>query len=330
METINLKVMLGNVNIYSCISNASGPKCTDIEELKDINNSNSGLVLSKSSTLKSRLGNPSPRYWHDSKGSINSMGLPNNGIDYYIKACDNISKPYFISISGLSLNENLEIFSKIKNNKTKPSGIEINLSCPNIIGKGQIAYDFNIMDEYLKEIFQHLEKNKLTNNIKAVGVKLPPYFDFWQFESAASILMKYSIDFITCVNSIGNGLIVDIDTECCVIKPKNGFGGIGGSYLKPTGLANVRKFYEIFQRENSNIKIVGCGGIENGLDIFEYILCGAEMVQIGTQFYREGVECFSRLEKELKEIMLKKKYNNLEDFRGKLNNTKNLINKTLL
>ena len=324
MEPVDIKLTLGNVDINCCISNASGPRCTDIEELFDIDNSNSGLVLSKSATLELREGNQSPRYWHDLKGSINSMGLPNNGIDYYVKACDNISKPYFISISGLSLNENLEIISKIKNNKTKPSGIEINLSCPNIIGKGQLAYDFNTMDDYLKEIFQYLENYKLTNSIKAVGVKLPPYFDFWQFESAASILMKYPIDFITCVNSIGNGLIVDIETECSVIKPKNGFGGIGGSYLKPTGLANVRKFYEIFQRENSIIKIVGCGGIESGADIFEYILCGAEMVQIGTQFYREGVDCFSRLEKELKEIMFEKKYNNLDDFRGKLNNLNNL------
>ena len=77
---------------------------------------------------------------------------------------------------------------------------------------------------------------------------------------------------------------------------KNGFGGIGGSYVKPTGLANVRKFYEIFQREGSGIKIVGCGGVETGKDVFEYILCGAEIVQVGTQFYKEG-KCFSRLEK---------------------------------
>ena len=83
---------------------------------------------------------------------------------------------------------------------------------------------------------------------------------FWQFESAAEVLMKYPLDYITCINSIGNGLIIDIDTEQTVIKPKNGFGGIGGSFVKPTGLANVRKFYEIFQREGSGIKIVGCRG----------------------------------------------------------------------
>ena len=45
-------------------------------------------------------------------------------------------------------------------------------------------------------------------------------------------------------------------TEQVVIKPKNGFGGIGGTYVKPTGLANVRKFYEIFQEHGSKIKII--------------------------------------------------------------------------
>ena len=40
-------------------------------------------------------------------------------------------------------------------------------------------------------------------------------------------------------------------------------------------------------------------GIENGGDVFEYILCGAEMVQIGTQFYREGVACFWKIRKRI-------------------------------
>ena len=192
--------------------------------------------------------------------------------------------------------------------------MEINLSCPNILGKGQLAYDFEMMDNYLKTILKELEMYKCDLTI---GVKLPPYFDFWQFESAAKVLKKYPLDYITCINSIGNGLIVDVDTEKTVIKPKNGFGGLGGSFVKP-GLANVRKFYEIFKREGCGIKIVGCGGVETGKDVFEYILCGAEIVQVGTQFYKEGRKCFSRLEEELGEIMDEKGYKTLGEFRGKL------------
>ena len=315
MAKVKFCCSLGEVQLDSCISNASGPRCTDFDELKEIDKSRSCLVLSKSATLEFRQGNPEPRYWDDDWGSINSMGLPNNGINYYLSLTSQIRKPYFISVNGLTYEDTIEIISRIMNRSDFIQGIEINLSCPNIIGKGQLAYNPNMMRKYLSGIFNKLNLKK-TNF--AIGVKLPPYFDFCQFEDTAKVLIEYPLDFITCINSIGNGLIIDGESESALIKPKNGFGGIGGKYVKPTGLANVRKFYEIFESYGSKIKIIGCGGIENGMDAFEYILCGAEMVQIGTQYYKEGKKCFRRIEKELAEIMERKGYTNLNEFRGKL------------
>ena len=110
--------------------------------------------------------------------------------------------------------------------------------------------------------------------------------------------MKYPITFITCINSIGNGLVINPDTDSVSIKPKYGFGGIGGQCIKPTALANVRKFYEL-----TNCDIVGCGGVVNGRDVYEHILCGAKAVQIGSQFKREGIEVFDRISQELQVIM---------------------------
>jgi len=74
-----------------------------------------------------------------------------------------------------------------------------------------------------------------------------------------------------------------IEDESVVIRPKNGFGGIGGEYIKPTALANVHAFY---QRLNPEIQIVGTGGVLTGRDAFEHILCGASMVQIGTTLHK--------------------------------------------
>ena len=115
------------------------------------------------------------------------------------------------------------------------------------------------------------------------------------------------------MNSIGNGLY--IEDESVVIKPKNGFGGIGGDYIKPTALANVHAFY---QRLKPEIQIIGTGGVKSGRDAFEHILCGASMVQVGTALQKEGIAVFDRITKELKEIMEEKGYETLEDFRGKL------------
>lgn len=80
---------------------------------------------------------------------------------------------------------------------------------------------------------------------KPLGVKLPPYFDIAHFDQIASILNKFPLAFVNSINSVGNGLVIDPDKEQVVIKPKEGFGGIGGEYIKPTALANVRAFIRV-------------------------------------------------------------------------------------
>jgi dihydroorotate dehydrogenase (fumarate) len=132
----------------------------------------------------------------------------------------------------------------------------------------------------------------------------------------AKVIRKYSfIKFITCSNSLGNGLWIDSDTESVVIKPKNGFGGVGGKAMKATTLANVHKFYQLL---GNSVDIIGCGGVTSGKDVFELILCGAKCVQIGTQLMENGVGVFEDYLVQLKTIMKEKGYKTIEDFRGKL------------
>ena len=311
---MSLHTNIGFQLLDTCIYNASGPRCTSLKELIQLDKSHSSLVLSKSSTVLLREGNVRPRYYHNELGSINSMGLPNQGFQYYIDSANAISKPYLISVNGLTLEDTKLIITKILQSN-KINGIEINLSCPNIIGKGQLAYDLVEMERYLSEIFIIINQYSFPF---LVGLKLPPYFDLHWYPQITNIIKKFNVHYITCINSIGNGLLVDSETESTVIKPKGGMGGIGGQYIKPIGLSNVRNFYLEFQKQNLKIDVIGCGGIETGEDIFEYILCGASAVQIGTQFYREGIKCFPRLQQELKDIMSKKGYRCLDDFKGKL------------
>lgn len=292
----------------NCIMNASGPKCTELHELENLLQSVAGAVVTKSATSQRREGNPSPRYVDLELGSINSMGLPNNGLDFYIDFClkNEDIKPIFISIAGLSLDDNLAMLKKLQATAGNFM-VELNLSCPNIPGKPQTGYDFERTQEVLEEVFAFYTK--------PLGVKLPPYFDMVHFEQMAAILNQFPLSFVTCINSIGNGLFIDTDTESVVIKPKEGFGGLGGAYVKPTALANVRKFYQLLKPE---IAVIGCGGVESGKDVFEHILCGASMVQVGTQLMKEDTSVFERLLQELKDIMQNKGYNSIADFKGKL------------
>jgi dihydroorotate dehydrogenase (fumarate) len=135
------------------------------------------------------------------------------------------------------------------------------------------------------------------------------------FEMMAEVLRDFPIAFAVCINSIGNGMVVDPIAESVVIKPKHGFGGIGGDFVKPTALANVRKFYTLLDKQ---VAVIGCGGIKTGMDAFEHILCGASAVQIGTHFMQAGTTCFQRIADELTAIMRDKGYSSIEDFKGKL------------
>lgn len=290
--------------------NASGVHCMTHEELDELAASKAGAFITKSATLEYRAGNPEPRYFDVPLGSINSMGLPNKGLDYYLDYAlsyqEKQTRPLFFSVAGMSVEENLEMLRVIQ--KSNFNGItELNLSCPNVPGKPQVAYDFPLTKTILTEVFQFFTK--------PLGVKLPPYFDMAHFDEMAEILNQFPLTYVNSINSIGNGLYIDPMTESVVIKPKDGFGGIGGEYVKPTALANVRAFYT---RLNPSIKIIGTGGIRSGQDAFEHLLCGATMLQVGTELHKEGPAIFERLTAELTAIMDEKGYTSIDEFRGKL------------
>lgn len=305
-----LETTFQDYTFQSPLMNASGVHCMTIEQLDELANSKAGTFVTKSVTKQKRQGNPEPRYYETELGSINSMGLPNLGFDYYLdylnKRQETTSSPVFFSVASMSMQDNIETLKRLEDSDFH-GFTELNLSCPNVPGKPQVAYDFDLTEKILTEVFSFFTK--------PLGVKLPPYFDVAHFDQMATILNKFPLTFVNSINSVGNGLIVDPEKEQVVIKPKEGFGGIGGQYIKPTALANVRAFYV---RLNPSIQIIGTGGIVSGQDAFEHILCGASMLQIGTQLYKEGPSVFARISDELITIMKAKGYTNIQQFLGKL------------
>jgi len=314
---MDISTNIAGVILENPIYNASGCLCVTKEELDELMKSNSGAVISKSSTVNCRSGNLMPRFNWDNYGSINSMGVPNFGFNYYLDyGMETYHKKYIQSIIPLSDKDLILMLSTIKNRIENSNKnyyiIEINLSCPNLDNKSIIAYDFKAFEKYLKII------NKYKSFKLILGLKLPPYYLQDDFDKISDIIKKYNcIKFITCINSVINGLLIDWKNETTLIHPKDGLGGIGGIYCKPTALANVYNFYKRLGT-NNEISIIGCGGITNGIDAFEMILCGASAVQIGTQLIKKGVECFKDINDELISIMKKKKYNKISDFKGKI------------
>ncbi|WP_124057331.1 dihydroorotate oxidase [Vaginisenegalia massiliensis] len=301
-----IKTQIADITFDNCLMNAAGVYCMTKEELEQIVASQAATFVTKTATLQSRPGNPEPRYRDVGLNSINSMGLPNLGLDYYLDLLTNDphQEQRFLSISPMNADDTPTLFSKIKQHDFK-GFVELNLSCPNIPGKAQIAYDFDQTQRILDQVFD-LYQGKL-------GVKLPPYFDQAHFDQMASILNQYPLTFINSINSLGNGIM--IDDLSMMIAPKQGFGGIGGPCIKPWALANVHAFY---QRLKPEIQIIGTGGVTCGRDVFEHILCGASMVQVGTLLHQKGPQVFERLIQELKDEMATYGYQTLADFKGKV------------
>lgn len=300
---------IAGVKFETCIFNTAGPADVTFKELEVIGKSKSSAITMKSCTLEPRKGNPEPRYADLEFGSINSMGLPNLGYKAYVRFSNILKlkykKPVIASISGMTLEDNIVIFKAFNNSPVDL--IEFNPGSPNTIGKPIIGYDYKEMDRLLNAVSKVCRK--------PWGVKLPAYFDLVHFEQIAKVIKKYPVKFVTCVNSVGNGLAIDPNSEKPLIKPKGGLGGIGGRYIKYTALANVRKFYQLL---GDKIQIIGVGGIYSGIDAFESILAGASAVQIGTAFLQKGSGIFGAVQEELGEFMDKKRYKIIEEFRGKL------------
>ncbi|WP_036666529.1 dihydroorotate oxidase [Paludibacterium yongneupense] len=307
---VDLSLSWLGLEMESPLYNASGVMCRLREELDAVAASAAGALITKSCTLEAREGNPEPRYFSTPMGSINSMGLPNQGYPYYFQYAAeydySTGKPLFVSLSGMSLQDNLTMLQALDDLQL-PCLPEVNLSCPNVPGKPQLGYDFAATAAALCAISRVYAR--------PFGVKLPPYFDVAHFTQMAEVLNACeNLRFVTCINSIGNGLVVDMDSESAVIKPKGGLGGLGGAYVLPTALANVREFSRLLDHKY----VIGCGGIDSGAEAFMHILCGATAVQIGTCLHEEGVGAFSRIQSELSDIMEAKGYHALTDFRGKL------------
>ena len=121
---VSLKTQIAGFPFDNCLMNAAGVSCMTVEELEEVRQSSAGTFITKTATLTPRQGNPEPRYRDVPLGSINSMGLPNQGIDYYLDYLLTLqeSQPertFFLSLVGLSPGET-HILRPLQNSPKSP------------------------------------------------------------------------------------------------------------------------------------------------------------------------------------------------------------------
>ena len=295
-------IEISNIKFNSPIIAASGTfgYGDEVESLVDLEKL--GCVITKSITLKEKIGNPHPRIIESSAGMLNAIGLSNVGVENFCKkklsSLNNIKTNFLISIAGTKIEDYVKIIERIEQSSSNHIGYEVNISCPNVKKGGLVFGVSHGMTEQLTIAIRKCTK-------KLVIMKLSP--NVTCIEDIAMAAENGGADAVSAINTLV-GLGIDAKTR--KMKLHNIYGGLSGPAIKPIALANVHKIFKSIK-----IPIIGLGGIQSVDDIVEFFLAGAHLVQIGTLNYRDpstGV----RLALELKKYCLEKKLSSIHDIKG--------------
>lgn len=265
----SLNVNVGNVNLKSPIILASGT-CNFGRELSEYYDLNIlGGISSKGLTIKPRAGNPGVRVAECDSGMLNSVGLQNPGVHYFIENDLDFMKQsgaaVIVNVAGHSFDDYIDMVNTLDPHKDKIDALEINLSCPNVkAGCMTIGSD----PEAIKAITAKLRS--LTD--LPLWIKLTP--NVTDIKATALAAQAGGADAVVLINTL-MGMRIDIRTRRPVLT--NNTGGYSGPAVKPVAIRMVAECSKVL-----DIPIVGCGGIADYKDVVEFMIAGASAVEIGT------------------------------------------------
>ncbi|SEW11004.1 dihydroorotate oxidase B, catalytic subunit [Ruminococcaceae bacterium KH2T8] len=264
-----ISVKVGSVELKSPIILASGT-CNFGHELSEYYDlSILGGLSSKGLTIRPRVGNEGVRVAETAAGMLNSVGLQNPGVDYFIEHdldyMDSLGCGRIINVAGHSFDDYVAMIEKLDPHKDKIDALEINLSCPNVkAGCMSIGSD----PEQIKLIVSSLrERTDLP-----LWIKLTP--NVTDIKAMALAAQEGGADAVVLINTL-LGMAVDIKTRRPILK--NNTGGYSGPAIKPVAIRMVSECYQVL-----DIPIIGCGGIMSYEDVIEFMIAGASAVEIGT------------------------------------------------
>jgi dihydroorotate dehydrogenase (NAD+) catalytic subunit len=288
MEDCDLTVSIGKMILKNPVVVSSGTFGFggEFEDFFDLNRL--GAIIPKGISLKPMAGNPPPRIFETEGGIINSIGLQNPGFREFIKK----RLPYYkdleahliINFFGNTEKEYVELARRF-DDTPGISGLEMNISCPNV-NKGGILFGTDPQMAY--RLVRAVRKATALTLI----VKLSP--NVTDIALIAESVEEGGADAVSLVNTF-RAMAVNIHTK----RPELGniIGGLSGPAIKPIAL---RMVWEVSQAVN--IPIIGMGGIMNAKDAIEFILVGASAIQIGTANLvnpKTGIEVIHGIKKYL-------------------------------
>ncbi len=248
--------------------------------------------VSKTITLEPRLGNPPPRLWETAGGLINSIGLPNKGLDGYMredlpKLCDlqalepgggaSVPVPLITNVMGSSAEE-IAVLLEACEQRAEIAAVELNVSCPNVATGLDIGADPGTLREVLRAVRPRTSKPlivKLTPNTADVA-------------ACAAAAQDGGADAVSLINTL----------RAMALSPRaargpqrlpgaarwlgGGTGGLSGPAVRAVALAQVAAV-----AERVSIPVIGMGGVQSAHHARDLLDVGARVVAVGTESFRD-------------------------------------------
>ncbi len=302
MSGFDLSVDICGIKLKNPVIAASGTFGFGREHAEYIDLKKLGGISVKGLTLKPRQGNKPPRVAETPAGILNSVGLQNPGVHYFIEKELPFLRKYSVAvianIAGNTVEEYCEMAQILS--EADIDAIELNVSCPNV-KEGCIA--FGNTPRGINEITQQVRKYSR----KPLIVKLTP--NVASITATASAAEAAGADAVSLINTL-LGMAIDVDTRRPVLA--NNTGGLSGPAVKPVA---VRMVYEVSQAVK--IPIIGMGGISCGNDAIEFMLAGANAVMVGTAGMIYPDACIKVCD-GIEQYMRKHAFNRAADITGRL------------
>jgi dihydroorotate dehydrogenase (NAD+) catalytic subunit len=265
---MDLSVNIGALVLKNPIIAASGCFGYGVEYADVVDLSILGAVAVKGLFLTEREGHPAPRIVETPAGMLNAIGLQGIGVHRFVdeKLPELRARraTVIVNVCGTTIDEYVHV-SQILSDADGVGAIELNISCPNI-KEGGIQFGCS-----LNGTFDVVAAVRKATHLPIIPKLTPNVTDVASFARSAE---DAGADAVSLVNTF-LAMVIDVETR----RPKisNVVGGLSGPAIRPIA---VRMVYEC--RQAVKIPIIGMGGIADARDTLEFMIAGANAVQVGT------------------------------------------------
>ncbi len=271
---VDLSVQMGRLRLKNPIATASGTFGYGLEFAEFLDLSALGAISVKGLSLRPCHGNPPPRICETDAGMLNAIGLQNVGVDAFLAEklpeLHRRKATVIANVWGDAEEDYVGVVERIGADR-RIAAIELNVSCPNVV-KGGMIFGNN------PQALAALVKRVRAATAHTLVVKLSP--NVTDIVACAQAAVDAGADALSLINTLV-GLAIDLETR----TPKIGFttGGLSGPAIRPIALRMVWEVRSALPK----VPIFGMGGIETAENVVEFLVAGANAVQIGTANFRD-------------------------------------------